>query len=142
MKTWALIPCSKTKATVPCAAINMYWRSALFRGAAQSAEAKGQAVLILSAKHGVLRPDTEIEPYDVTLIGMPVAQRKAWAGAVLRGLLTMLTPGDEVVSYLGEQYAEFVLPALRGTFRVSEPLKGMSQGKRLAWFKRERGADC
>lgn len=138
MTTWALIPCSKTKAASPCIARLMYWSSAQFRGAFTVAERNGETPLILSAKHGVLRPHHYIEPYDMTLNTMRRVDRWRWADGVLRALLPRMVLGDTLVSYLGQRYGEFVIPELRiFGFTVDEPLKGMGQGKRLAWFKEQ-----
>lgn len=140
MTTWALIPCSKRKAGHACPAGEMYWPSALFRGAWRVAEVAGQTPLILSAKYGVLRPHHEIDPYDLTLRAACALVRRNWAAGVLGTFSWMLTPGDRPVSYLGRDYAEFLLPALRERgFVVDEPLKGMSQGRRLQWFKEQLG---
>jgi hypothetical protein len=139
--TWALIPCSKKKADRPCPAQEMYWPSQLFRGAVQVAEATGQGVLILSAMYDVLWPTDEITPYDLTLARWHRADRYDWAGRVLYELRPIIRPGDRVVSYLGALYAEYVVPGLRRNgYVVEEPLKGLGQGKRLAWFKRQLAA--
>lgn len=142
MITWALIPCSKSKADHPCSAWEMYWPSRQFRGAWRVAEAQGQQPLILSAKYGLLLPETVIEPYDETLKGKARLARACWADAVFRQLLDFLRTGDEVVSYLGAIYAADLVRWLRlrgsvARWAVEEPLKGKSQGARLAWFKQQ-----
>lgn len=139
MTTWALIPCSKTKADRPCSAREMYWPSAQFRGAYSVAESNRELLLILSAKYGLLFPEMIIDPYDETLIGKSRAERSAWAMCVVwKFQQEILRPGDIFVSYLGAVYAEFVVPALRERGHdVTEPLKGLGQGKRLRWFKEQ-----
>lgn len=141
MMTWALIPCSKTKHSCPCDAESMYMPSQLFRGAHQVATRAGQRVRIISAQYGVLWPEDEIAPYDKTLSTMPRHERREWALEVIRDLHAVMRPGDKVVSYLGATYAEYVLPALRRNgYVVEEPLRGLGQGKRLAWFKERLSA--
>lgn len=137
--TWALIACSKTKADHPCTAREMYWPSALFRGAWRVAKARGEEPLILSAKHGLLLPEELIVPYDETLSGQPKGIRIDWAERVISAIIDSWSPiQDRFVSYLGQDYAEFLVPELRSLgFEVEEPLKGMCQGKRLAWFKQQ-----
>lgn len=138
MTTWALIPCSKTKAERPCTAREMYWPSALFRGAWRVAEIREEQPLILSAKYGLLWPTNRIEPYDQTLATMSGPARALWRTTVIDLLRKVIKPGDKVVSYLGAAYAEGVVGALRQMgCQVEEPLKGLGQGRRLAWFKRE-----
>lgn len=139
MVTWALIPCSKAKAYHPCSAREMYWPSAQFRGAWRAAKVRGEEPLILSAKYGLLLPESVIAPYDETLKGQPAAVRSAWAWEVLEVIIDVWAPSEtRFVSYLGMDYAEFLVPELRSLgFQVEEPLKGLGQGKRLAWFKRQ-----
>lgn len=146
MTTWALVPCSKSKATHSCAAREMYWPSAQFRGAYRVATSRGQTILILSAKYGLLHPDAVIKPYDETLKDKTRFDRARWAGAAFYRILDRLRSGDCVVSYLGAVYAEDLVRLIRdrGSAEggvVEEPLKGLGQGKRLAWFKAqlERG---
>lgn len=139
MTTWAMIPCSKTKAQVPCVARLMYWPSALFRAAYLTAEYSGQERVILSAKYGAIHPGTWIDPYDVTLNTKPKFERDQWAQDVMKMLGRLFRPGDHVVSYLGAKYAEAVVPALRlSGYTVEEPWKGLTQGGRLKWFAERR----
>lgn len=139
MTVWALVPCSADKFDGPRPAIELYAKSALFRGARDEANRQKQQILILSALHHVLRSETVINRYNKTLNDMPIAERKAWATAVTQELAAILHPGDSVVSYLGAKYAEFVVPWLRRNgYPVEEPLKGMSQGARGHWFKERR----
>lgn len=137
MTVYALIPCTKSKADHPCSAREMYWPSAMFRGAWRVAEGNEQQPLILSAKYGLLRPGHSIAPYDETLIGKRKSERDRWAQDVLASFMHgYLHQGDVIVSYLGAVYAETIVPALRRWgYTVEEPLKGMGQGKRLKWFK-------
>jgi len=144
MTVWALIPCSKSKADKPCAAREMYWPSDMFRGAYEMSVARGQRPLILSALYGLLQPDPIIMPYNVTLNGQTPFQRRNWSASVVfgeGGILSLLSPGDTFVSYLGENYAQYVVGFLRGRgCTVEEPLKGKSQGARLQKFKEWRSA--
>lgn len=147
MTTWALIPCTKNKQDYPCTAREMYRPSALFRGAWEVATGNEEQILILSAKYGMLRPGDRIEPYDETLSGAPRKRKHEWAFNLFHGpeprITDWIRPGDTVVSYLGADYAVFLLPWLesRGV-TVKQPLKGMSQGKRLQWFKSWRDEAC
>lgn len=162
MTTWALISCAKTKADHPCTAREMYWPSAFFRGAWRVAEKQGQRPLILSAKYGLLLPETVIEPYDQTLqipLNLPASVRKHWTDVlhpewknrVIAPLIANhVSRGDTVVTYMGGLYNALILSELRGFegpdtdgapgITIKEPLKGLGQGKRLAWFKQNGGA--
>src|SRR5437870_1912296 len=76
-----LVACSKTKADRPTTACELY-RSPLFRAARAYAERSYHTWLILSARHGAVRPTSVLEPYDATLARMPSAKRQAWARRV------------------------------------------------------------
>lgn len=142
MTVWALIPCSASKQKAACPAREMYSPSQQFSGAWAAAMAAGQRPLILSAKHGVLDPDTVIEPYDQTLQGARKAVKLAWSAGVLNSLVDIIdASSDRVVSYLGRDYGDFLLPDLRALgIPVDEPMvdsegRRLSQGGRLKRFK-------
>jgi hypothetical protein len=133
---YALLGCTKKKAGRPCAARDLYAASPGFRGLLRVAEAAGQAPLILSAEHGLLLPDQVLAPYDVTLIGKPKWERRWWSQLVLADLYQLLHRGDRCVSYLGETYGEFIVPALRQAgYPVLEPVKGKRPGELRAWCR-------
>jgi hypothetical protein len=90
---------------------------------------------ILSAEHGLLRPDAIIAPYNKTLNEMPLAERRMWADKVLNTLATLLAAGDEVIILAGKRYREFVIPQIeaRGV-RVSVPMKGLGIGEQKHWL--------
>ena len=66
---------------------------------------------------------------------MRVAERRVWAQDVLNALEPCLADTDAVVFFAGERYREFVEPWLmnRG-IRLDVPMKGLSQGRQLAWL--------
>lgn len=135
MKQIVLISCAKRKAIGRAKARHMYI-SPLFRLMLQYAEAlRPAAVFILSAKHGLLEPDTEIDPYDCTLNSMSVSQVRDWAGTVIDQLrLKADLSNDKFVILASEKYRAFLTPHLR-SFEV--PLKGLRIGEQLQWLKRE-----
>ena len=90
-----VIPCGAGKADTPCAARGLYTGSS-FRLALAAAEANGDTVLILSALHGVVTPDTVLAPYD----------------------LKMGDPGSITVEMLADQLADIGLADL--TFADAE----------------------
>jgi hypothetical protein len=126
----ALIGCSGKKLDRAAPARELYV-SALFRKAVAYAEAAGMPWAVLSAKHGVVLPDTVLEPYDVKKRGK---RSEIWAHAV-RGQLDALFPNTTFVLLAGENYRPWCggSPSLC----LEEPLKGLSVGQRLAWLGRE-----
>lgn len=67
----ALVSCSKSKQCYPCKACEMYMPSSLFRYSYQYAKKYADKVYILSAKHGLLRENMIIEPYDLLEHNLP-----------------------------------------------------------------------
>ena len=60
----------------------MYHPSVLFRKAYNYAKTNYDQVAILSAKHGLLLPNEEIDPYELTLKTMGRKGKKRWAERV------------------------------------------------------------
>jgi len=73
----ALVMCSGEKAGAPCQAANMF-RSERFLRDKQYVESNGIEWRILSGRHGVLDPETLIEPYDESLDGASWLTAVTW----------------------------------------------------------------
>lgn len=85
MSNICLIGCVKTKRSKPCAAVDMYI-SPLFRLRLRYAQKLGIKCYIISAKYGLLEPQTIIAPYNTTLKDMTSHERKMWAMRVIQEL--------------------------------------------------------
>jgi len=95
---------------------------------------------ILSARYGLVAPDTVIAPYDETLNNMPVAARRAWARRVLSDLRGRLRPGDHVLILAGNKYRENLLAPIRQMgCEVQVPMEGLRFGDQKRWLKRQLG---
>lgn len=137
-ETVTLVSCGKSKLTHATPARDLY-TGQLFQAARAYVEAQGCPWWILSAKHGLLHPETVIAPYDVTLTAMKHEQRRAWAERVL-GQIAQEVPSDSTVEILaGIAYHEFLLHSLQRTHTVELPLRGMGIGKQIAWLKSRMG---
>jgi hypothetical protein len=91
--------------------------------------------MILSAKHGLLDPSTEIEPYNQTLTTMTVAARRVWASKLLPDLLPMAIRHGSVVLLAGSKYGEHLIaPLIDAGVQVHCPLAGLRQGEQLQWL--------
>jgi hypothetical protein len=115
----------------------MYAPSPLFRAAYNYATKNYDAVAILSAKYGLLLPDDEIEPYELTLKNMTKQERKKWAEKVADQLKerTGLQKISECFFHAGKEYREFLIPILENLgIKCRIPLKGLSIGKQLQWY--------
>jgi hypothetical protein len=80
-----LVGCVKTKVDHAARAADLY-ASSLFMGRRRYVEASCDMWFVLSARHGLVSPDTVLEPYDDTLIGQSVATKRSWAASVVRAL--------------------------------------------------------
>ena len=138
-KTVALVACVGKKADRPMPAGELY-ASDWFRKASAYATQVSDAWYILSAKYGLVSPDTAIAPYEQTLNKMPVRERRAWAKRVLRDLAAILRPGDQVVILAGQRYrADLVNPIRQMGCRVQIPMEGLKIGEQLRWLKLRTG---
>jgi hypothetical protein len=127
----AFIACSKTKAvhSMPAGAL---YASPLYRKSLLAALDRSDRVYVLSAKHGVLDPQTITAPYDVTLKTMGRADRQEWGRVTGATLDSVLKRRDTVTLFCGEEYVE----PLRADFvrigvTTEEPLSMLSLGQRL-----------
>lgn len=130
----ALVSCVKTKRAEASPAGDLY-TSPLFVGMRSYAKHHADTWYILSAKHGLLRPDEMVEPYEMTLKKMKKADRNAWADRVQHQLLAVLPPVAEVIFLAGECYREGLVPFLqqRG-FTVQVPMAKLKMGPQLQWL--------
>lgn len=131
-----LVGCVKTKLPVAAPASELYV-SALFRKRRAYAEATGKPWYILSAMHGLIRPDTLLEPYDMHLASQPTAYRRGWGERVVRDLELNhgLLGGLLIEIHAGAAYVdpiESVLDVYGAG--VLAPLRGLPHGKHLAWY--------
>lgn len=137
MKTLGLISCTKSKRKYPCKASEMYQASDLFKKAYSYATRNYDFVAILSAKYGLLFPDDEIEPYDLTLNDMKSQQRKAWAENILSQMKRRMKLEDfnRVFFHAGEKYREHLVPKLENMgIRCEAPLEHLGIGRQKAWY--------
>ena len=131
-----LITCVKTKLERPAAAKDLYV-SPLFRRARQYAEASRLPWFILSAEHGLVAPDEWLAPYERYLPDTPSSYREAWGSWVVERLALLAGPlaGRTIEVHASSAYVDAIkdrLAALGAT--VDDPLRGLTQGKRLAWY--------
>ena len=132
-----LVGCVKKKQSRPAPAGDLY-TSPLFRGRRAYVERTCERWLILSALHGVVRPDAVLEPYDVTLNDASPAERRSWATRVLRQLDAELgsCAGLTFEVHAGSNYADYGLEnGLRArSAAVDRPTAGLSMGRQLSFY--------
>lgn len=134
MRRIVLISCVSRKLARNAPARELYI-SPLFRlNLAYAKTLCPDATFILSAKHGLLTPDTVIAPYNETLNTKKDADIRAWADTVLKGLEKETdTEKDEFIFLAGERYRRHLVPSLA---HVRIPLQGLGLGKQLQFLKR------
>ena len=109
--------------------------SAWFVKARDYVEATGADWRILSAKYGLITPDRRIDPYELTLNKMAVAERRRWADRVLEQVRERDSQPARIVMLAGARYREFLEPRLRTMgIRVDVPMIGMRIGEQLQWL--------
>jgi hypothetical protein len=138
----ALVGCVKQKLDHAAPAGELY-TSPLFHRQREWAVARCDRWLILSAKYGLLKPETTIDPYEMTLKAASTAQRRAWSKHVLEQLRQEVGSfdGHHFEIYSGRDYFGYGLidGLLQGGATVAVPWQGLGLGQRLALRKYSPG---
>jgi hypothetical protein len=112
--------------------------SPLFRGRRAYVEQSCERWLLLSALHGVVRPDVVLEPYDVTLNDASRAGRRSWAARALQQLDLEFRSYDGLTFeiHAGANYTDYgLMSGLRSRgATVEQPVAGLRMGEQLAFY--------
>ncbi len=140
MKQIALIACASQKLPHRAKAGEIY-TSTLFQLNMQYTECRQvDQIEILSAKYGLLDPDTSIEPYNVTLNTMSAADVRQWAEQVLEQLNDSYDlQEDHFVVLAGVKYRKHLLPHM-ASYEV--PMAGLPIGKQLQFLNNQIAEIC
>lgn len=136
---YLLVGCVKRKAGRAGQARDVY-ASPLWRWRQEYAESLAVPWFILSAKYGLLTPDSEIELYDLTLADLSPAERRAWSRLVLDQFRDVATDVvDKTIEvHAGKSYIEYGLERglrLAGA-EVHRPLARIPGiGSQIRWYK-------
>lgn len=136
MQPVCLIACCKTKAARAAPARELY-QSDLFRKAVQYAESLGLRWYVLSAKHGLLSPLAQVEPYEQSLNTMDSADRDDWGHAVAKQILREIHPSAPLIILAGKQYRRWIEIAFKD--RAVVPMKGLGMGRSKQWLRDHLG---
>ena len=139
MRTIVLVSCAKNKVSWRAKAKDLY-ASPLFKANLRYARTLDpDSVFVLSAKHGLVGLEQELDPYDLTLNEMPAEDVKRWAGSVLDQLRSAADPQrDRIVFLAGERYRKYLLPHLPNH---EIPLLGMGIGQQMKFLKEKTGGE-
>jgi len=139
-----LVGCVKSKRDRAAPARDLY-TSALFLGRRRAVQGTCDRWVILSALHGLLRPDEIVEPSDLAMADVPRPKRRDWAADVLEALGQELGSLDGVTFeiHAGADYADHgLVDGLRAAgARIEQPTAGMSLGVQLSWYGGRGSAD-
>jgi len=150
----AIVGCGKAKAAESCAAGELY-TGGLFRATLDHAIHWHDRTFIVSARYGLLEPSSPIAPYDETLKTKTPAERAAWARKVAAELAAKMAGQVwNVAIYAGADYARPLIAALEelphsahggrqhlpspGLTTIAEPMRGLTQGRRLQWLAEKK----
>lgn len=90
-------------------------------------------IYVLSAKHGLLELEREIEPYEQTLNNMRTTEIRAWANSVLQQLRSIASLEEaEFIFLAGDKYRKYLLPHIKNAV---VPLEGLRIGEQLQRLK-------
>ncbi len=133
MKKIALLGCTKRKLPQKAKVKNLY-QGSLFKLSLAYGEKLGyEEILVLSAKHGLLELDTEIEPYDLALKNLSDQQVRLWAEEVLKELKERFDlEHDHFIFFAGHEYRKYLIPQM-ASFEI--PMEGLSNGKQLHYLR-------
>ena len=133
-----LVGCTKSKLSRRARAEDLYSPSAMFRGRRAFVAKSCDRWFILSAKHGVLAPFDELEPYDVTLVGAPTSVKRAWSSRVTAELKDVLgdLAGMTFEIHAGRDYWGYgLVDSLRSAGAgVEIPTEGLTQGQQRRFY--------
>jgi hypothetical protein len=133
----ALVGCSASKLQHPAPARELY-TSALFRTSLAYAEGTCDALLIVSALHGVIAPNAVIGPYDRSLRQYNKREREGWGVRTIGHLLPAFEVPPQLVILAGTLYADALAYGAHwhSLPRPKTPLRGVTGfGLRLQWLK-------
>lgn len=124
-----LIACSGSKLDHPAPAKELY-TGELFKKSKAYAEQTGRPYFILSACHGLVKPNQEIAPYNFTLKKQRQREREGWATRVASSIVWEVPAGSTITILAGNDYAEPLESILtRQGFTINRPLKGLGIGQ-------------
>ena len=138
--TICLVSCVWSKKASPALAKDLYQSSWFFK-ARTYVELVGSCWFILSAEHGLVHPDELIEPYDMTLSTVGIAERRNWSRRVQQQMDERMPDARCIVVLAGKRYREFLMNYLGGrAATVHVPMAGMRNGQQLNWLGQHRHA--
>ena len=135
MKKIILISCVSKKREYKTKAKDLY-QSTLFKYALKYAQKLNpDKIYILSALHGLLELDDEINPYNKTLNKMKKIEKQQWSNKVLNQLKqkNLDLVNDEFIILAGKNYREYLVNEIKN-YKI--PMEGLGIGEQLSFLKK------
>lgn len=134
----ALVACASARDSGPAPAEQLY-SSALFHARRRHVAQRCDRWFVLTPRYGLVAPDALVEAETTRLADMPVAERAAWAEAVLADLDEHVgrLAGCVVEMHAGVAFCDsgLVDGLQRRGASVARPVAGLGQGRQLAWYR-------
>lgn len=127
------ISCVSKKLSHKAKAQDLYVSPLFKLNLAYAKKLKPDKIYILSAKHGLLRPNDTIAPYDTTLNTMHDRERRVWGARVMTQLHGKVNlQKDKFVFLAGGRYRKYLMPHM---IHVEIPMMHLGIGKQLQFLK-------
>lgn len=124
-----LVGCGKSKLPVPAPARKLY-TGPLTKMCIQWIDRNCSTWYILSAKYGVVKPETKLKPYNTKMSDLTLEQQEGW-GRQARVSLSFGRAGP----YLVLAGVDYVRALGISDDLIVDPCKGLRMGERMAWLK-------
>jgi hypothetical protein len=142
-----LIGCGKSKRSTAAKAKDLY-TGPLFKARRKAAEASGARWFIVSALHGLVDPETVLEPYDVRLgddaprgtMFQPTRRNAiaAWGRGVTAALAALVDGRADIELHAGKDYRDGIAAAHAAfVASITAPAAGLGVGQQLAFYKNQ-----
>ena len=131
---------SDTKSQIKSPALAKYlFTSHVFKQSMAYADTFCDRWYILSAQHGLLKPDDRTRPYDISLKDLSPDNRFLLAQRILQEILReQITTNDEFIVLAGTMYCDLLSPVFHGrSFNASYPLLKKNIVQRGKWLKEQ-----
>jgi hypothetical protein len=128
-----LISCVAEKRTYRCKAKDLYISRWFLSAWKYARSLNPDNIFILSAKHGLVDPEAEIEPYEETLNNKSDRELRTWSSSLLAALSDKTDVTNEAFIILaGEKYRKYLIDHFPNH---KIPMKGLRIGEQLKWLK-------
>lgn len=127
-----LVSCGKSKAESRCRAEKLYTGGLTQKGI-EWMKRNCQTWFILSAKFGLLHPDTVIDPYDTKITDLNKEEIARWSAKVFGQLKAAHVENKDLLCIAGKEYFQALEVPEDNTLYNLFP-SGMKMGFRMRWF--------